>query len=132
MWQKSIIVKQKFSKKWSENFLLSTIFKFSFIFVCIMVSNTLIFEPNFFSAPIAQLIERRPHNLEVPGSNPGQGKWCNFFYLHFFAFLAYLCFTKTYFCHLFSLVNIFLSTFLQPLYLVTKKFFFKISIWILP
>ena len=42
------------------------------------------------------------------------------------------CFTIIDFPHIFSLVNIFLSTFLQPLCLVTKKFFFKITIALLP
>ena len=37
------------------------------------------------------------------------------------------CFTIMGICHLFSLVNFFIATFLQALYLVTKKFFFKIT-----
>ena len=44
----------------------------------------------------------------------------------FFAFLAYFCFTKVGICHLFSLVNFFIATFLHALYLVTQMvFFFK-------
>ena len=32
--------------------------------------NTLIFGPSQFHVEIAQLVDRRPHNLKVPGSIP--------------------------------------------------------------
>ena len=41
-------------------------------------------------------------------------------------------FTIINFCHIFSLVNFFLPALLQGLYLVTKKFFFKITNPLLP
>ena len=47
-------------------------------------------------------------------------------------FGANFSFTIMGICHLFSLVNFFIATFLQALYLVTKKFFFKNSIPLLP
>ena len=60
-----------------------------------------------------------------PGSNPGGARNLNFFSSLFFAFLAYLCFTIMGICHLFSLVNFFIVTFLQVLYLLTQMVFFQ-------
>ena len=40
-------------------------------------------------------------------------------------FFENFCFIIIDFCHIFFLVNFFLSALLQPLYLVTKKFFFQ-------
>ena len=42
------------------------------------------------------------------------------------------CFTIVNFPHIFSLVNFFLPALLQGLYLVTEKFFFKITNPLLP
>ena len=53
-----------------------------------LVINTHDFEPNSFSAEIAQSIERRTLDPEVPGSNPGQDQLRNFFFFNFFCFFA--------------------------------------------
>ena len=96
MWQKLIIVKEKFSPIWSENFLFSKMFEFRVIFAHIFAWNTWIFWPNFSSAPIAQLVERCSHNPEVPGSNLGRGHCHNIFSFNFFAFLPIFFLTKLY------------------------------------
>ena len=72
MWGKSIIVKQKFSPRRFEYFLFSKNFEFIEILGNILVTNTHDFGPNSFSAEVAQSVERRTLDPEVPGSNPGQ------------------------------------------------------------
>ena len=128
MWGKLIIVKQKFSPRWFEYFLFSKSFEFRVYFGNMLVINTWIFGPNSFSAEIAQSVERRTLDPATRVRTPVE----QLFFPSFFRFLAYFCFTKPYFCHFFSLVNIFIATFLQPLCLVTEKFFFKITNALLP
>ena len=129
MWGKLIIVKQKFSPKWSENFLFSKNFEFRVIFIYVLASNT----QNFWSKlPLcgnSSVGRASDFGSSDPGSNPGGA---TFFFLHIFAFLAYFCFTNMGIYHLFSLDNIFLATFFHALCLVTQMVFFKKVSGILP
>ena len=114
-------IRQKFSPNWFENFLFSKTFEFRLIFMYILDISTQSFWPNFFSALIAQLVERRTLDPATRVRIP-VAQLFSFSFFHFFliTFLSNIDIG-----HIFSLVNIFLSTFLQALYLVTQMVFFQ-------
>ena len=127
-WQILIIVKEKFAPNWSENFLFSKSFDFRVILKTYQLEIPKI-SPR--SSTLQQQLSWQSVRLWIqrPGFDP---RWGNFFPFTLFAFLTFFCFTKSYFCRLFSLVNFVLATFFQALCLVTKKFFFKITNALLP
>ena len=116
-----MIVKEKFAPNWSDNFLYSKSFDFSNFWRHIRLKY-LKFRPEILLCSGSSVGRASDFGSSDPGSNPSGA---TFFPSLFFAFLPYVCFTKMGICHLFSLVNFFIATFLQALYLVTQKVFFQ-------
>ena len=128
MWGKLIMLKQKFLPNQFENFLFSKISEFRLIYIYILDISTCLFQPNFFSAPIAQLIERRTLDPATRVRIPA----AQLFSFSFFNFFLTTFLPNVDIGYIFCLVNFFISTFLQALCLVIQKFFFKNSIPLLP
>ena len=127
-WQKYDLVKQKFVPNWFENFLFSKILKSRSIFRYVLDINIWLFSPYFFSAPIAQLVERPTLDLATRVRIPA----AQLFSFSFFKFFLTIFLPNVDIGYIFCLVNFFISTFLQALCLVIQKFFFKNSIPLLP
>ena len=83
------------------------------------------FWPEILLCRFSSMVERRTLDRATRVRTPVESGKKTFFFLHFFAFLPYFCFTIMGICDLFSLVNFFIATFLQALYLVTQKVFFQ-------